>query len=368
MMRNFLLTIGLIAIIFGCSLKNENKDIIGSTSGYTDSTMLVLHDVENQIAIDTAYIVNNRFRFSVKISEPTQFAIMTGMGNKSEFEYMFFWVDKDNITIKAAKGNLRFANTKGSALQKQSEKLLKSKKLIYSKRDSLISEFMRTERKDSTRYDSLLVVQSEINIAETKSDTLFIRDNPNSLISAHLLTFVMKQIPKYATKSLFEDLTLEMKESKYGQTINQFLNLSKDFKIGDSAEDFHLPDLKGNKIGLCNYKGKYLLLEFWGSGCGPCRMENPNLRANYKEFKDKGFEILGITLDKNIDEWEKAVQKDSIIWTTLGDLKGMEGDVIITYNIKYIPKNYLIDPSGIIIAEDLRGHKLGEKLKEIFEK
>lgn len=368
MMHNFLLIIGLIAILLGCNSKNGNKDIIGSTSGYTDSTMLILHDVEKQIPIDTAYIVNNRFLFSVKILEPTQFVIMTGFGSQADFEYKFFWIDKGNIKIQATKGNLKYARVKGSNIQEQADELLKSKKLINTRRDSLNAEFMRTTRKDSAKYDSLLLVQSELINSELEIDTLFIRNNPNSLESAYILTFAMKSISKASTKSLFDNLTLKMQESKYGKSISQYLNLSMDFKIGDSAKDFHLPDLNGNKIGLCNYKGKYLLLEFWGSGCGPCRMENPYLREYYKEFKEKGFEILGITLDKNKDEWEKAVQKDSIMWTTIGDLKGMEGDIVITYNIKHIPKNYLIDPNGVIIAVDLRGNKLREKLIEIFEK
>lgn len=124
--------------------------------------------------------------------------------------------------------------------------------------------------------------------------------------------------------------------------------------------------IDGNLVGLNNFDNKYILLEFWGSGCGPCRMENPNLLKNYKAYRDKGFEIVSISLDKKRENWENAVKKDSMIWTTVSDLKGYDGDVAITYSIYFIPTNYLIDTNGLIIAKNLRGEKLGEKLKEIF--
>lgn len=157
-----------------------------------------------------------------------------------------------------------------------------------------------------------------------------------------------------------------MQSTKYGISIKKYLELSRDLKVGDEAIDFLLPDLDGNLVGLSNFKGKYILLDFWGSGCGPCRMENPNLLRNYIAYRNKGFEIISISFDKNSEAWANAVKKDSMIWTTVCDLKGSDGDVIMTYNVYFVPTYFLIDPDGVIIDKFLGTGQLDGKLKEIF--
>jgi thiol-disulfide isomerase/thioredoxin len=119
-------------------------------------------------------------------------------------------------------------------------------------------------------------------------------------------------------------------------------------------------------VSLDSYKGKYVLLEFWASWCGPCRAENPNLLAQKKIYGDKGFNILGVSLDKNKELWVKAIEKDGLTWTQVSDLNGWNNAVAVMYGIKAVPANFLIDPSGTIIAQDLRGDALNKKLKEIF--
>lgn len=358
----------LMAIVFIlASCKNtENIKIIGATSGYVDSTMLVLEDIENQIVLDTAYIINNSFNFEISISEPSPFAILTGMGSQSDFDYTFFWVENSRVLITAQKGELKDAKIEGSKIQVQADNLKASKKPIENRLDSLHTEFRNTDRADSAKYEALLLLQTEI-LNDLKSvDSIFIDENQNSLYSAYLLTFLMNKVPKTSSKMLYENLTNEIKESKYGEMVNKFIALSKEFKVGDKASNFQLPDLNGNMIGLDSFENKYILLEFWASGCGPCRMENPNLLSNYKNYNKQGFEIISISVDKNKDDWERAVKNDSMIWASCGDLKGMAGDVALTYSVNYIPHNFLIDPDGVIIAEDLRGEELGEKLKKIF--
>ncbi|MCD4769968.1 MAG: TlpA family protein disulfide reductase, partial [Bacteroidales bacterium] len=122
----------------------------------------------------------------------------------------------------------------------------------------------------------------------------------------------------------------------------------------------------GNLVGLNNFKDKYILLDFWSSGCGPCRLENPNLLRNYKAYREKGFEIISISLDKNREDWANAVKKDSMIWTTVSDLRGSDGEIPMTYNVYFIPTYYLIDTNGVIIDKFLGRGQLDEKLKVIF--
>jgi thiol-disulfide isomerase/thioredoxin len=130
--------------------------------------------------------------------------------------------------------------------------------------------------------------------------------------------------------------------------------------------EIKLPDINGEMFELSTLRGKYVLIEFWASWCGPCRIQNPSLRKVYKKYHDKDFEIVGITLDTDVFKWKKAVEKDKLTWIQLGDLKGWENSLAKQWGINAIPFNVLIDKDGKIIAYDLRGKQLGRKLGKVL--
>jgi len=207
----------------------------------------------------------------------------------------------------------------------------------------------------------------EITKAITDVDINYVKNNPDNLYSAVILKQLMTYtIPKKETEALYEDLSSEIKSTKYGLAIKKYLEISRDLEVGDKAIDFQLPDQDGNLVGLSNFQGKYILLDFMSSGCGPCRMENPNLLRNYREYRDEGFEIISISFDKNREDWLNAVKKDSMIWTTVCDLQGGDGDVIMTYNVYFMPTYFLINPDGIIIDKFLGMGQLDGRLEKIF--
>jgi peroxiredoxin len=136
--------------------------------------------------------------------------------------------------------------------------------------------------------------------------------------------------------------------------------------VGSMAPEIALQDANGKIITLSSLKGKYVLVDFWASWCGPCRRENPNVVAAYAQFKNKNFTILGVSLDDDKEDWLAAVQQDKLNWLQISDLKKWESTVVNTYQIQGIPFNVLLDPTGKIIATDLRGSALQNTLKQLL--
>lgn len=316
--------------------QNSNSYVIdGTANGLVDKTVLYLEfSDENKKVTDSAMIQNQKFLFKGQIASRSVNALI----RTSNFDnYKFFWLENSNIIFEGEKGKFREARIKGSATQIEQDKL----------------------------YEKLKKASEKEQI---KIEQEFVLENPNSIISGHILNVYSSTWGKQTTQKLYDNFTSDLKNTSYGQSISKFLSLNKDVKIGDKYVDIKQIDNKGKEVSLSDIRGKVILLEFWGSWCGPCRKTNPELVKIYSEFKDSGFEIFGVAAETDKSAWLQAIAKDNLTWTNVTDLKGDKNEASLIYGISGYPTNFLIDKSGVIIAKDLTIKEIRKRLLVLLAK
>jgi peroxiredoxin len=309
--------------------------------------------------IDTAKVVNGSFSFIGSVEEPVPAMIFT-----PDYKVRFdLYIDNGKIEISGQPGDLNKLKINGPAATRE---FVAFNKMIMDNRQK-VNELYGQANEAKQKGDSVgaAKLEAEVNRWYNKEFDMrksYIKTHPSSYISAHeLYAFSNVKTVKEAVV-MFDALHENIQQSSQGQALAERLNLLGRVQVGEPALSFVQQDVSGKNVSLEAYKGKWVLVEFWASWCGPCRAENPNLLQAYNQYKDKGFAILGISLDHVKDAWLKAIQKDGMPWVQVSDLKGWKNEVAEMYGIKAIPANFLVSPEGKIVALDLRGPVLHEKL------
>src|SRR5690606_36466810 len=165
-----------------------------------------------------------------------------------------------------------------------------------------------------------------------------------------------------------DKLRKEWSDYSFAKDFVTFVDRMKLTAVGELAPEISLPNPDGEIVSLSSLRGKYVLVDFWAKWCGPCRQENPNIVRAYQKYKDDGFTVYGVSLDRNRQDWLQGIEQDNLTWTHVSDLKYWQSEAAKTYNITAIPFSLLLDPDGRIIAKNLRGQALHQKLAEVFGK
>ena len=200
-----------------------------------------------------------------------------------------------------------------------------------------------------------------------QAEKAFIMAHPASWVSFEALQELPVGTPYSETAPLYAALSPALRNSPAGQQYGQLLAKQKATAIGAQAPDFVQPTPAGKQVSLADYRGKYVLLDFWASWCHPCRAENPQVLKAYEAYKNRNFEVLGISIDEGREKWLQAIADDHLPWTQVADLNGPQNEAAQRYNIQGIPQNFLIDPTGKIVAVNLRGDDLVAQLAQFIK-
>jgi peroxiredoxin len=358
-MKKLLFALLIPAVSFGQSEKGFT--IKGQVAGLKDSTLVYLTSA-NGTAVAQAYASRGSFNLFGKLEAEDVYQV-NFIGYPESYET---YLTNDNITVTGNASSIKKLNVAGSPAAMDYQLYLKRFNPLKERLNNAVT--LANQSPAGKKRDSLVsVVNTTVNDIEKQID-LFIKEKPASPVSSFIL---------YVTTSLSNDpVLLEERYSKlsgkaktniYGKAIGEMVDAQHFGAIGTVAPEFVQNDENGNPVSLSSFKGKYVLIDFWASWCGPCRRENPNVVAAYNEFKNKNFTILGVSLDQDKQKWLDAIKNDNLTWTHVSDLAYWQNAVAKKYNVSSIPQNYLLDPSGKIIAKNLRGEELHQKLSELLK-
>jgi len=373
-LKSGLSALALLTVLNSCSKKEEGFTINGTIAGL-DKGMVYLENTDekgNKKIADSAQIQKDgTFTLAGKVSEPLLHTIKL----KGEEYGAYFLLSNEEIKVEAQKDSIFKAKVTGatqndiyrSFYDNEFKKIQNIAGPIYKLSDSLTQggKVKLTPEQQTAMDKKWKDLQS---FADDLTDK-FIRKNKDKIAGALVIN---DRIVSYGTpeqvKMYYGVLTPEIRKSVYGKQLKQAIDLNDKTAVGVTAPEFSQTDVNGKVVKLSDYKGKYVLVDFWASWCGPCRKENPNVVLAYKTYHEKGFDVLGVSLDDKKKLWEKAIEKDGLTWTHVSDLKGWQNEAAVLYGVKMVPTNYLIGPDGKIVAKNLREAELQSKLKEIFSK
>lgn len=330
---------------------------------FTDSVIFLNYGTLGSSATDTAIVKNGSFTFRGHVAEPVPAMIFT----KTFKVRIDLYIDNTNITVTGDADSMYNTRVTGTGTVKEFERF---NQRLMDNRKRTIALFQKAyelkKAGDSVAAKQLQAQADSQYNWEFRARNEYIAEHPKSYIAAkELLAYTSTNTLGNSIK-LYEGLDASIKASNVGKEIASRIELLSKVEEGKPARDFtqHTPD--GKAVNLSSYKGRYVLVEFWASWCGPCRAENPNLLKQYQLYNSKGFDILSVSLDNNKEYWLKAVEKDALPWTHVSDLKGWNNEVAVLYGIRAVPASFLIDPAGKIVATGLRGEALNKKLETLF--
>lgn len=377
MLRTFIICVLLSACKSEPQVASDGYVINGTAPGVYNGVRAYLKTVDNQrreVIKDTAIVVDEKFVFKGDIETPQLWHLTINSATGS----LPIIIENGAFSISANPDNLACSTITGSKSNDALTTYLHNVQELTNKRNALFAENAGQSRSANPSENKRIATAiKDINQELTAYPMHFVGEHPDNYFSLVLLESLIAT--PNSDLDLIEEkynaIASDLKSSEYGKRIEDQLEVKKlqmaqfsALNIGKEAPDFSAPSPDGNQLALSDIRGKATIIDFWASWCGPCRKENPNVVKIYQKYHDKGLEIINVSLDRpgHKDRWIKAIKDDNLTWHHVSNLNYFNDPIAKLYNINAIPATYILDASGKIVAKNLRGAALDEKIGELL--
>ncbi len=352
----------LLMPLLGLAQPTNGFVIKGNISGIKDNTEVILMSGNDGKTITSDKAVKGVFTLTGKLNEPDVFLIRVAGTN----ELIDLYMHNDAVTVSGSLADMKNIKVKGSSLQ-DDFMMYKERVNPFIDKVKMYAAIINPE-KNMKKRDSLIGEYTIYQARAVEAAGKFFQEKKASPVSSFVLFRVaplLRGIDDIAAR--YDLLQPAAKTGSFARLIEKNIADSRVGGVGTQALEFTQKDVDGKPVSLSSFRGKYVLVDFWASWCRPCRAENPNVVSAYQTYKNKNFTVLGVSLDQSKPSWVEAIKADGLAWTHVSDLQYWNNAVAQLYHIGSIPANMLIDPTGKIIAKDLRGEDLNRKLKELLK-
>lgn len=388
-MKKILFVLTASAAIISCSKVKDGEYLItGTATGVENGKTIILQGQDPvtrmTVALDTVKVENGKFEIKGKVTEPA-FHTLILQGANAPFPFILetgeinVAIDKDSIHKSKATGTYN-----NEEYVKFNEDLTKTQKSLIDFQKKNNQKMQQAQQaQDTATINGLMkqymTIQTEVQENSKKKYLAYAEGHPKSYITVLIVQSMLNDPSTDIKKAeaLYNSLDESVKNTTPGKEIKTRLGQAKMPAVGASAApvgsakwraDFSAPNPEGKVVSLKESLGKVTIVDFWASWCGPCRQENPNVVAIYKELHSKGLNIIGVSLDKDAAKWKEAIAKDGLTWTHVSNLKFWDEPIAKQYNVESIPATFILDASGKVVAQDLRGAELKAKIQELLAK
>ena len=356
MMRRISFIVFCLSFLFGCG-EQQKFIVFGEVDGMEGDTLfLAARNIEGRWDTLGVVVVESRiFRFEGSVPRP----LIAQVQGKSRHQVLPLFLENQSFHIYLNKGQFEQSEVNGGGLQKSYNEFMMQKADIYKEMPELEKAFAEARKAGERETCRQLIERNdELDSIYRESEFRFLKEQGNSLPGLYV---VFKQNPRMRferLKPMYDLLSDEMKDTPYGKIITQRYLDAKITAKGEIAPDFTLLTPEGDSLSLYSVKAKVKILDFWASWCGPCRAENPNMVAIYHEFKERGLEIISVSLDSNREAWLKAIKEDGLTWRHVSDLKGWQSSAAQLYKISAVPSVFVLDATNRIVGSYVRGENI----------